>query len=81
MGIINSEFKPVGIRDVIALHLSKEGYELPNCPHVYFESMNHIIEISIWCDLQFGHENWYRSSWVWRFTTQEQLTLFKLTWM
>ena len=79
MGIINSEFKPVSVRE----SLTDSFYIFPRLsqlPQVQFQSYDHLIEISYWCDMQFGHENWYRVGSKWFFSDQDQLIFFKLTW-
>jgi len=84
MGIVNTEFKRLTVREVMiwGTVVFPNATTYDNWPQVdcSFNSLSQLEEIVSWCDLQFGHDNWFRIGKDWLFTDTNAATLFKLTW-
>ena len=80
MGIINFEFKEVSVRE--SMTYGQTVFPDKQWPQVsvQFQTYESLIEMSNWCDLQFGYQNWYRVGSRWLFNDQDSKMLFELTW-
>jgi len=74
------------VKDAIDAWLTVNGKRDPR-PMLdeYFSSYTDRVdvdknEIAIWCDENLGNENWYRAFNKYWFSTQSDLTMFRLAW-
>jgi len=84
MGIINTELREVGVRQVMIWGYKVFPTAKRNWPTVRFapKTPEEADAVISWCFEQFGYDDWHRGGPrdQWYFTYQNDATLFRLTW-
>ena len=84
MGIINKTFEKPGVFEVITFgkKVFPNATPIDGWPSIYFHCPHeNVLEISKWCNDQFGNKHWYKAGFLWMFTEPKSVLLFRLTWM